>query len=335
MKTILISLCGILLVVAACKRANNNNAAATPSPGVNGSGSLVAENGLSGTDRATFYHLAEGSELYPYSWIKALHTPEDKPFLDNPERFGLLPDPSNPDGLPVGLTKASRPGVPLGEMVGVNCAGCHVGEITFNNRSYRVDGAPNLFDLVSFDLELFKDSKATVKDPKQLFAFLVRWWKQGHDAPPTQPNLPRRSMQTDADNPVPPPPTEATRELLIRHQSLDDLRNSGALEKSIADEIDAIVKRHESVPLSQANVAPTGASTRVYKSPARKAAQKAPAPNGIFAASKSVSDRETSISGILGDIEQYVALMYSYIDLLKALSNTGDGFCTLWRIRSC
>jgi mono/diheme cytochrome c family protein len=123
-------------------------------------------------------------------------------------------------------------------------------------------------------------------------------------------------------NPAPPPPTEATRELLSRNQSLDDLRNSGELEKSVADEIDAIVARHESVPLKEAFAAPTGASTTVYKSAARKAAQKAPAPNGIFAASKSVAARETSISGILGDIEQYVALMYSYIDLLKALSNT-------------
>lgn len=322
MKIILISLCVILLLVIACKPKSNNNAPPATTPGLTGSGSVVAANGLSPTERATFYHLAEGSELYPYSWMKALHTPDDKPFLENPERFGLLPDPIDPDGLPIGLTKASRPGVPLGEMVGVNCSGCHVGEISFNNRAYRIDGAPNLFDLVSFDLELFKDTEATVKDPKRLFAFLVRWWNQGHDAPPTSPNVVRRSVRKDAANPAPPPPTEATRELLSRNQSLDDLRNSGELEKSVADEIDAIVAKHESVPLKEAFAAPTGASTTVYKSPERKAAQKAPAPNGIFAASKSVAAREASISGILGDIEQYVALMYSYIDLLKALSNT-------------
>ena len=84
MKTILISLCLILLLVIACKPKNNNNAPPATTPGVIGSGSVVAANGLSGTERTTFYHLAEGSELYPYSWMKALHTPDGKPFLENP-----------------------------------------------------------------------------------------------------------------------------------------------------------------------------------------------------------------------------------------------------------
>ncbi|MGH9873923.1 MAG: di-heme-cytochrome C peroxidase [Pyrinomonadaceae bacterium] len=320
MKIILISLFVILLLIAACKPKNNN--AGTPTPGATESGSAVAANGLSVTERATFYHLAEGSELYPYSWMKALHTAEDKPFLDNPERFGLLPDPNDPDGLPIGLTKAARPGVPLGEMVGVNCAGCHVGEISFNNRSYRIDGAPNLFDLVSFDIALFKDSEATVKDPKQLFAFLVRWWKQGHNVAPAESSRAEISAKaTDAENQAPPPPTEATRELLGSHKSLDDLRNAGEVEKSVADEIEAIVARHSAAPMEIASAAPRGAPETAYRASAKKAAKKAPAPNGIFA-KESASERETSISGILGDVEQYVALLYSYIDLLKNLANT-------------
>jgi hypothetical protein len=323
MKTILISLCVILLLTAACNPKNNNNAPPATTPRVEGPSLVVEANGLDGKERENFYHLAEGSELYPYSWIKALHTSEDKPFLDNPERFGLLPDPNDPDGLPIGLTKAPRPGVPLGEMVGVNCAACHVGELTYNNQSFRVDGAPNLFDLVNFDVELFTDSEATVKDPKQLFAFLVRWWDQGHDATPTQPTVARLSLKAAvAENPSPPSPTEATRQLLSRHKSLDDLRNAGELEKSLADEFEAIVAKHQAVPIEAARVAPTGASTMVYRASAKRVAQKAPAPNGIFAASKSPAERESSIAGIFGDVEQYVALMYSYIDLLKSLAST-------------
>lgn len=328
MRTILITLCVIVLLIAACNRGGNNGGKGTPTPGGQGAGLVVAANGLNGADRANFYHLAEGSELYPYSWMKALHTPADKPFLENTERFGLLSDPNDPDGLPIGLTKASRPGVPLGEMVGVNCAACHVGELSYKNQSYRIDGAQNLFNLVGFDIELFTDSEATVKDPNKLFAFLVRWWEQGHtEAAPTQPTMARPSMKAMvAKRPSLPLPTEAMEKLLTRHKSLDDLRNAGPLEKSLADEFEAIVARHGAAPVQTAQVAPTGASTVVYKSLAKKVSQKAPAVNGIFAASKSAVERESSVAGIFGDVEQYIALMYSYIDLLKSLANTaGSG----------
>ena len=40
---------------------------ASPSPGP-----PAAHNGLEGDDQARFYHLAEGSEVYPLSWFRAL-----------------------------------------------------------------------------------------------------------------------------------------------------------------------------------------------------------------------------------------------------------------------
>src|SRR5436190_4336812 len=67
-----------------------------------------SDGGLKGADQGRWRHLAEGSELYPLTWILALENPKTgKPFLDNPERFGLLSDAKsaeNPHGLPVGLT---------------------------------------------------------------------------------------------------------------------------------------------------------------------------------------------------------------------------------------
>ncbi|GEM_PF-4424269 len=87
------------------------------------------ENGLSRDDREAFYHIAEGSEVFPLHWLHAIdnvHT--GKRFLADVERFGLIPDPDNPDGLPIGLTGAEARGLTiLGRMVGVNCAACHVG----------------------------------------------------------------------------------------------------------------------------------------------------------------------------------------------------------------
>src|SRR5258708_2371408 len=62
--------------------------------------------GLKGRELIRWHHLAEGSEVYPLSWIQALQNQKTgHPFLANPERFGLLPDPiksdENPYGLPV------------------------------------------------------------------------------------------------------------------------------------------------------------------------------------------------------------------------------------------
>src|ERR1700730_619434 len=204
MKTTKISLCVILLLVAACKR-NSVTPPNTPTPAPASLG--VAENGLSGADRQNFYHLPESSELYPYAWIKALHTANDQPFLQNPERFGLIPDPGNSAGLPIGLTVANRRGVPLGEMVGVNCAACHVAELKYQNTSFRVDGGQNLFDIGGFYSELFEDSKATVTSPEKLFGFLVRWWEQSHDAAaaqsaPAKTSL-KKSVRGEPDNPLP------------------------------------------------------------------------------------------------------------------------------------
>src|SRR4051812_16945399 len=58
-------------------------------------------NGLGDRDRSAFYHLSEGGELYPVTWLQALEvetpmpdgTIQARPFLDNVERYGFLADP--------------------------------------------------------------------------------------------------------------------------------------------------------------------------------------------------------------------------------------------------
>lgn len=132
--------------------------------------------GLTAEDREGFYHNAEGSELYPVAWIKALESSRtNRPFLEDLERFGLIPDPDNPEGLPIGMTSHDSRGVEfLGPMVGINCAACHVGKITYQGQEMLILGAPNLFDLNGFYLELFQSAADTVKDPRRLAGFLDR-----------------------------------------------------------------------------------------------------------------------------------------------------------------
>jgi hypothetical protein len=93
--------------------------------------------------RADFYTRDQGSQLMKYTWLKALKHPDGQPFLgDQLARYGYLPNPGNPDDLPVGFTKA-------GAFVGMNCAACHTRQISVAGQEYRVDGGPALVDAQS------------------------------------------------------------------------------------------------------------------------------------------------------------------------------------------
>src|SRR5262249_52869830 len=113
---------------------------------------------------------------FPLDWLRvAKRKGTDRLFLDDMERFGLLPDPDSEDKLPVGLTAAQTRGLTrLGKMVGINCAACHVGQISFNGKSLRIDGAPNLFDGNRFFTELVEAGERILSSPRELIGFLRR-----------------------------------------------------------------------------------------------------------------------------------------------------------------
>jgi hypothetical protein len=149
---------------------------ALPKPG--------GENGLLPGDRANFYHLSEGGELFPVDWLLALdvEVPASdgsvhvRRFLDNIERFGLLPDarhPGNPYGLPVGVSVA-RAKLNGMEMIGLNCAACHVGQVQYQNHAVRIDGGGNMAYVNKFLEHLASETEATVKSPQRLARFWDR-----------------------------------------------------------------------------------------------------------------------------------------------------------------
>ena len=68
--------------------------------------SIVADyrNGLTPAQKDAFYHLSQGSEILPWILLTAVEVADPgsrKPFVENLERYGLLPDPARKDGLPV------------------------------------------------------------------------------------------------------------------------------------------------------------------------------------------------------------------------------------------
>ncbi len=55
--------------------------------------------------------------------------------------------------------------------VGINCAACHSGELRYQGKAVRIDGAPNLYQLEAFFLDL--DSAITDRLTNRLHALLM------------------------------------------------------------------------------------------------------------------------------------------------------------------
>lgn len=131
---------------------------------------------LTAEERRAFYHLPEGGEILPLELVRAVESTKTfRPFMENLERFRLIPDPDDPDGLPVGMS-AAMVGQQRSEprMVFVNCAACHMTEITYQGKSLLVEGAPSHFDTAGFVVELLEAFENTLTDSKKLSAFLDR-----------------------------------------------------------------------------------------------------------------------------------------------------------------
>lgn len=123
-----------------------------------------------------FYHLPEGGELLPLELLRALESTRTfKPFMEDLDRFRLIADPEDPDGLPVGMSatlmngKRAEP-----RMVFFNCAACHTSELTYKGQALRIEGAPAHFDMAGFIVELLSSMDSTLANPERMAAFLKR-----------------------------------------------------------------------------------------------------------------------------------------------------------------
>jgi hypothetical protein len=141
------------------------------------------KNGLTAAQRESFYHLSQGSEILPWILLTAVDVAEaasTKPFAENLDRFGLLPDPARDDGLPVGLTVSSNPFTFGMQFVGINCAACHVGELRYNGKAVRVDGAPNMFNMQLFYSQAVEALVVATRNRGKLWRALKRLGRQDY-----------------------------------------------------------------------------------------------------------------------------------------------------------
>jgi hypothetical protein len=130
---------------------------------------VLGENGLTQEDREQWYRLPEGSELYPLEWYRRLKDSETgRPFAENLERFGLIVDPEYPGpyNLPIGISVVKPVGISM-PMLGLSCSVCHTADFVYDDKRYRVDGAPNQFDIRLF-FKLGSSTLAATESPQEL-----------------------------------------------------------------------------------------------------------------------------------------------------------------------
>ena len=147
--------------------------------------SIVADysNGLTQAQKATFYHLSQGSEILPWTLLTAADVADPgstKPFVEDLARYGLLPDPARQDGLPVGLTLSANSSTFGMQFVGITCPACHVSELHHDGKAVRIDGAPNMFNMQLFYSDAIDALTATVSDRGKLWRALKRLGRQDY-----------------------------------------------------------------------------------------------------------------------------------------------------------
>jgi RoxA-like, cytochrome c-like len=152
---------------------------------------IYLNQGWSKEVRDGYYHISQGATVMPYDIFLNLEVADSEELFrsdTNSERYGLIPDPANPqtnpDGLPVGLEKTvTTEGPWKGEDLGVNCAACHEAELHYGGRRVRIEGGVgNAFDIEAYLCALDDTAQATLKDSAKFDRLAARLGASSADA---------------------------------------------------------------------------------------------------------------------------------------------------------
>jgi hypothetical protein len=150
--------------------------------------------------RASYYHMPQGSFLMPYAWFLALEQPKfsltgaplfhEQAYMTG---FGFIPDAAsaqNPPGLPIGFTRDDRFVDPYTEQktvsLGITCAACHTGELFYQGKAIRIDAGPALIDFEKFTQALGLAFTWTYYDPLRFHRFAQRVLGPDHPSADTK-----------------------------------------------------------------------------------------------------------------------------------------------------
>jgi hypothetical protein len=153
-------------------------------------------------DREWYYHFSQGSAVLSYDIYLNLELAGSQDLLRSGTHYGLLPEPaslSNPDGLPIGISKTTVAtpikGWPAGDYAGVTCAACHEGELKYKGRRIRIQGGNSpTVDLQALAQGLDDALQATLTDAAKFNRLAARLGASSMDA---QDNL-RKRVESEA-----------------------------------------------------------------------------------------------------------------------------------------
>src|SRR5271170_2805275 len=152
---------------------------------------IFLDQGWSKEVRESYYHISQGSTVMPYDIFLNLEVAGGQELFrsnTNSDRYGLTPDPAdpqtNPDGLPIGLSKTvTTEGPWKGEDVGLTCAACHNTELSYKGKRIRIDGAVgNHFDIEAYLSALDDAMQNTLTDSAKFDRLASREGASSSDA---------------------------------------------------------------------------------------------------------------------------------------------------------
>jgi hypothetical protein len=111
---------------------------------------ILLDQAWSQEDREWYYNFSQGSAVISYDLFLNMEAADSQELFRNglnAPRYGLVPQPvspSNPDGLPIGVSKTNVAtaikGWPAGDYAGMNCAACHEGHLKYKGKLIRIEG---------------------------------------------------------------------------------------------------------------------------------------------------------------------------------------------------
>jgi RoxA-like, cytochrome c-like len=111
---------------------------------------ILLDQAWSKEDREWYYNFSQGSAVLSYDLFQNMEAADSQDLFRNglnSPRYGLVPQPvspSNPDGLPIGVSKTNVAtaikGWPAGDYAGMTCAACHEGHLKYKGKLIRIEG---------------------------------------------------------------------------------------------------------------------------------------------------------------------------------------------------
>jgi hypothetical protein len=111
---------------------------------------ILLEQAWSREDREWYYNFSQGTAIIAYDLFLNMEAADSQNLFRNglnSPTYGFVlaaASPSNPDGLPMGVSKTTVAkavkGWPAGDYVGINCAACHEGHLKYKGKVIRIEG---------------------------------------------------------------------------------------------------------------------------------------------------------------------------------------------------